>query len=88
MVIALLAGCAAHNKAPAQTPVSSTADSSTSAECVRPRKPSRFREMTWQEYYADVRERAWRNSATIIWITPPKVKKQPVVRSTASACVR
>lgn len=46
--------------------------------------------MTWAEYYADVHERAWRNGATVVWITPPRVKKNTPAQppSTATACAR
>ena len=62
----------------------------------RGNKRSRFREMTWDEYYTDVRERAWRNAATIIWITPPKVKRRrpeaaaanSSTSATTTACAR
>ena len=89
-----LGGCGARAAAPAH----SAADAATLAPsaggapgvaCARPSGRARFREMTWDEYYADVRERAWRQNATIIWITPPSMRKrhaQPA--SDVTACTR
>jgi hypothetical protein len=35
----------------------------------------KWREMTWPEYYNDLREKAWRRGAAIVWINPPDVRK-------------
>jgi hypothetical protein len=37
--------------------------------------PTRYREMTWAEYYTEVTERMWRRGGTVIWISPPNVRK-------------
>jgi hypothetical protein len=87
VAVLLLAGCASQ-----PAPTVQTADSAASAPlaaCPKLSKRSRFREMTWAEYYADVRERAWRNAATVIWITPPKVRKpRAAPSSSTTACAR
>lgn len=95
IAVALLAGCASQPAPVARTPDAARAAPDTAASaaplaaCPKRRKPSRFREMTWAEYYADVKERAWRNAATVIWITPPRVKKPRAgPPSSATACAR
>jgi hypothetical protein len=32
--------------------------------------------MTWDEYYAEVRERAGKQGALVIWVNPPQVRKR------------
>ena len=36
---------------------------------------SRYREMTWAEYYADVTDRVWKRGGTVVWVSPPNVRK-------------
>ena len=36
---------------------------------------SRYREMTWAEYYTEVTERVWKRGGTVVWISPPSVRK-------------
>jgi hypothetical protein len=36
---------------------------------------SRYREMTWAEYYAEVTDRVWKRGGTVVWISPPSVRK-------------
>lgn len=88
VLLGLLAGCATQPPVAAETAAATADTATTGAEC-RPSRKSRFREMTWSEYYADVRERAWRNSAQIIWITPPKLRKpRPFATPGAAVCAR
>ena len=93
LAVALLAGCASHPAPAARTAASEATvaapGSAPLAACPTPRRHSRFREMTWAEYYNDVKERAWRNAAIIIWITPPKVRKpRAAPQSGTTACAR
>jgi hypothetical protein len=37
--------------------------------------PTRYREMTWAEYYTEVTERVWKRGGTVVWISPPNVRK-------------
>ena len=80
-----LAGCAAHGAGSAQpgTTVAAAAPlllaAPATARC-EPTAPaaaamSRWREMTWAEYYMDVEERAWRRGGRVIWVDPPRVDK-------------
>ncbi len=46
----------------------------------QPTQNSRWREMTWNEYYNDVVERARKRGIALIWIVPPK----PVARAERS----
>ena len=36
---------------------------------------SRYREMTWAEYYTEVTERVWKRGGTVLWISPPNVRR-------------
>jgi hypothetical protein len=36
---------------------------------------SRYREMTWAEYYGAVTDRVWKRGGTVVWISPPNVRK-------------
>ena len=56
------------------------------AQCAAGTTPSRYREMTWNEYYARVRERAWRKGALVVWLNPPRVRKVAVSPAHATAC--
>jgi len=85
----LAVGCATHAGAPTATVRNPSTTEQASAACAPQSRRARFREMTWAEYYADVRERAFRNNATVIWITPPSVTKPRVPQdSDATACAR
>ena len=89
VAVALLAGCASRSAPAPRTADTAAAASAPLAACPKRGKASRFREMTWAEYYNDVRERAWRNAATIIWITPPNVRKpRAKPPSSTTACAR
>jgi hypothetical protein len=74
---ALLAACAGGGARPAQSSqpaaVSAALDSGPcpQAESVQ----SRWREMTWAEYYLDVESSAWRRGARVIWVEPPRVTR-------------
>ena len=35
---------------------------------------SRYREMSWAEYYAEVTERVWKRGGMVVWINPPHVR--------------
>jgi hypothetical protein len=35
---------------------------------------TRYREMTWAEYYTDVMERASKRGVTVVWVNPPPVR--------------
>jgi hypothetical protein len=37
--------------------------------------PTRYREMTWAEYYTEITERVWKRGGTVVWISPPNVRK-------------
>ena len=78
------AGCATSRSAAP----SDTVDAVHGTRCVSRADAAHKREMTWDEYYTDVRERAWRRNALIIWITPPEVHKRPRQPSDATACAR
>ena len=81
---AALAGCAA-----SQVPPPNTAGSRPTPEEAKPPKSSRWREMTWAEYYSEVKERAWRRNAEVIWIWPPRVERVPkTVAEVEAACAR
>jgi hypothetical protein len=71
----LLGSACAHHAAP-------HANSSLAPACSSPAQAhspaqSRWREMTWAEYYAEVERHAWRSGATVIWIETPLVSKVP-----------
>jgi hypothetical protein len=36
---------------------------------------SRYREMTWPEYYSEVTDRVWKRGGTVVWVSPPRVRK-------------
>jgi hypothetical protein len=61
-LIAGLSACAARDARPAQSAEDTVVI-------------SRYREMTWAEYYSDVMEKAWKRGATVVWISPPNVRK-------------
>lgn len=50
----------------------------------KPGVVSRYREMTWAEYYAEVTERVWRRGGTVVWISPPNVRKGKRPAATAA----
>ena len=85
----LIAGCAAHRPqpAPSTTPVASASAPADPACAPAAQALSRWREMTWPEYYMDVESRAWRRGAVVIWIEPPRVSKAPKSQSDA-LCAR
>ena len=62
LVLVLASGCAASQSHATSAAAANSADSK-----------GKWREMTWSEYYADVREKAWRNNATVYWVNPPQV---------------
>jgi hypothetical protein len=64
----LSTGCAARSSGPARP----------NTVVQQPTQNSRWREMTWNEYYADVVERARKRGIMLIWIQPPR----PVARTT------
>jgi hypothetical protein len=67
--VLLASACAARDARPEHSgKVEAQAGESST---VRPR----YREMTWPEYYTDVMDRAWRNGATVVWVSPPQVRK-------------
>jgi hypothetical protein len=78
------AGCGAHGSS-AQRDSAATASSTVppAAPCDPAAADSRWREMTWAEYYMDVEERAWRRGGRVIWIEPPRVKRE---RRELAAC--
>jgi hypothetical protein len=59
--------CAARDARPA--------DSGKAAKTEPPTVQSRYREMTWPEYYREVTERVWKRGGTVVWISPPHVRK-------------
>jgi hypothetical protein len=63
---ALASGCAARDSKPAYP------DANAQAELAATR---RDRELTWGQYYAGVRERAFRRGAMVVWVNPPQVRK-------------
>jgi hypothetical protein len=69
---AWLVGCATTSAPPPKT-----SGSAPTPEAAKPPKSSRWREMTWAEYYSEVKERAWRRNAEVIWIWPPRVERVP-----------
>ena len=93
----LLAGCGAQRAqaAASTTPVASAGGAASAgpstpaaADCTPAAQAlSRWREMTWPEYYMDVESRAWRRGAVVIWIEPPRVSKAPRSQSDA-LCAR
>ena len=85
----LMAGCGAHGPQTAQstTPVANAGAPAASACDPAAQALSRWREMTWPEYYMDVESRAWRRGAVVIWIEPPRVGKAPRSQSDA-VCAR
>lgn len=73
----LLAGCGAHGTG---TRAGGTAVSAAAVSAAVNCAPtdavlSRWREMTWAEYYADVQDKAWRRGAVVIWVETPRVRK-------------
>ena len=78
LLLALLPACSGRGTtaAPAADARDAAGGCASASEPRSGNKRSRFREMTWEEYYTEVRERAWRNAATIIWITPPNVRRR------------
>jgi hypothetical protein len=59
--------CAAREARPQHA--SSTGETTSSVT------PTRYREMTWAEYYTEVTERVWRRGGMVVWISPPNVRK-------------
>jgi hypothetical protein len=75
LLVASIAGapaCASRSSQP------KTADDATVG--VREGTASRYREMTWAEYYAEVTERVWKRGGIVVWVSPPSVRrvKRPV----------
>ena len=60
LIISAVGGCAARSARPT-SPATANTDS------------SEWREMTWAEYYAHVREQAWRKNMAVYWVNPPSV---------------
>jgi hypothetical protein len=78
-----MSACAARSPQPEHP--SAGGSGASGAACAPKVAGSRFREMTWSEYYARVKENAWRHSAMVIWVHPPRV--HAAARSaTATAC--
>jgi hypothetical protein len=75
LVLWLLSGCAARPARPPAT--ASSEDTAATTEDAKRGRSSRWRKMTWAEYYSDVKERAWRRNADVIWIWPPRVERVP-----------
>jgi len=72
----LLAACASHGARPAQSsqPAAANAALASASPCLRASAAqSRWREMTWTEYYLDVESRAWSRGGIVIWVQPPHV---------------
>ena len=53
---------------------SKAAQDTTPTQSAKP-ATSRWREMTWPEYYDSVMRNAWKRGATVVWINPPEVRK-------------
>jgi len=71
-----MAACASHDARPAQNgqPAAANAALASTAPCPLASSPqSRWREMTWWEYYREVEDRAWRRGGVVIWVEPPRV---------------
>jgi hypothetical protein len=85
VVSAFTASACAANGAPPQHAGSVLAKAPTSA-CIANARAQRFREMTWNEYYNEVRERAWRSGATVIWLNPPNVRVVAAKDARPSGC--
>lgn len=68
----LLAGCGAHGTG---TRTGGTAVRAVPSCTPQDAALSRWREMTWAEYYADVQDKAWRRGAVVIWVETPRVRK-------------
>ncbi len=86
-----LAACAGR-AAPASETSASKASAQARSACQQDPQPSSpWREMTWAEYYADVRERAARRGVEVIWVTPPDVRrarKAEPAGAAVAACAR
>jgi hypothetical protein len=93
---ALLSACASYGARPAEgnpRAVAAGAASSTESTTVASASPcsqadgpdSRWRQMTWAEYYLDVESQAWRRGGRVIWIEPPRVSRAAREQRT---CVR
>ena len=67
----VVSACAARNAHPehASTPAKSQGAAQKSES------ESRWREMTWAEYYNAVMENARRRGAMVVWINPPPVRE-------------
>jgi len=63
----LLGACAARGARPEHASTSAAPAERT------PEEESRWREMTWAEYYSDVMERARKRGVMVVWINPPPV---------------
>ena len=60
-------GCAARSSGPARP----------NTVVQQPTQNSRWRAMTWAEYYNDVTERARKRGIALIWIVPPRPEARP-----------
>jgi hypothetical protein len=96
VVGALLSSCASYGARPAQgnpravaaadaSATDSTTLASASACSQAGGSASRWRQMTWAEYYLDVESQAWRRGGRVIWIEPPRVSRAAREQPT---CVR
>jgi hypothetical protein len=79
MCACAIAACASRGTPPQHATTS--ADSRPCAD-----DTDKYREMTLNEYYAEVNERAWRRGIMVIWINPPQVHMANLERATPNAC--
>ena len=68
--LALLWGCASRADAPAGSAASAGGEANASAQAES--AAQRRREMTWDEYYRDVEQRAHRAGGFVMWFNPPR----------------
>ena len=79
-------GCAARNAEPRYAATHAGMASASDGACDPNQHASRYREMTWNEYYGRVKENAWRRGASVIWLHPPRVRKAVALSTPTTAC--
>jgi hypothetical protein len=81
MCACAIAACASRG-----TPPQHATTRADSRPCAADTDTDKYREMTWNEYYAQINERAWSRGIMVIWINPPQVHMAKVERATPNAC--
>jgi hypothetical protein len=80
MCACAFAGCTAHSAPPPQHAAA------RAPACAESAPGSSRREMTWAEYYTDIRERSAHRGIMVIWLNPPDVHASKIDAEQPSAC--